>query len=332
MIKSIIQFVPALVASFAALLAAPILTQAEPAKYPYRVTATVGMVADIVKQVAGDKAAVVGLIGEGVDPHLYKATRDDVSQLLQADIIFYSGLMLEGKMSDTLERVAQSKPVFAVTSLIDKSFLLQPKEFLGHHDPHVWMDISAWALCVEAVAKALSQFDPKNSAYYNQNAKTYAAKCQELHVYGKKIMSTIPERSRVLITSHDAFNYLGRAYGLEVKGVQGISTESEAGLQDINNLVSYIVEHDVKAVFVETSVSQKNIRALIDGAKARGKEIKIGGELFSDAMGKPGTYEGSYLGMIDHNLTLIANALGGKAPAAGWQGMLQQVDQSKINP
>ncbi len=291
--------------------------------YPYKIGTTVGMVTDIVQRVAGDKAVVTGIIGEGVDPHLFTATRSDVQVLLQSDIILYVGLLLEGKMSDTLIRVASSgKPVYPVTELLSEEFLLQPEEFEGQYDPHVWMDAEAWGTAVEAVAGILSEFDPPNADMYKANAAEYLKEVVRLDDYAKKVVASIPEKKRVLITAHDAFNYFGKAYGIEVLGIQGISTESEAGLQDINNLVSYIVEKDIEAVFVETSVADKNIRALVEGAAARGHDVKIGGELFSDAMGEPGTYEGTYIGMIDHNATVIANALGGKAPKKGLNGKL----------
>jgi manganese/zinc/iron transport system substrate-binding protein len=294
-----------------------------PESYPYRVVTTVGMVTDIVKHVAGDKAAVTGLIGSGVDPHLYKPTRNDVIALQDAEIVFYSGLMLEGKMADTLEKIGRVKPVIPVTQRIDPSYLLTPPHLEGHPDPHVWMDPLAWAKCVEAVAEALSKWDPTNAEFYRANAESYVQTLQELHAYGKQAIATIPEKSRVLITSHDAFNYFGRAFGIRVLGLQGISTESEAGLQDINRLVDLIVNRNIRSVFIETSVSAKNIQALVEGARARGKDVTIGGELFSDAMGAPGTYEGTYVGMIDHNITTVTRALGGDAPARGMQGKLQ---------
>ena len=306
----------------AALLALAVPAHAAPRSYPYSIVATVGMVGDVVANVAGDKAKVTTVMGPGVDPHLYKPTRDDVAAMMRADAIFYSGLMLEGKMADTLVKLARGKPVHAVTEAIDEKFLLEPEDFGGHHDPHVWMDPSAWAKCVEAAGRALSEFDPANAATYAANAKAYAARCLELHEYGRKVLATIPEKGRVLISSHDAFNYFGRAFELKVMGVQGISTESEAGLQRINSLVDFIVENDVRAVFVESSVPPKNIEALVAGVKSRGRELRIGGELFSDAMGAAGTYEGTYLGMVDHNITLVARALGGEAPGRGWQGKL----------
>lgn len=292
--------------------------------YPYTAATTVGMVTDIVKQVAGDKAKVVGIIGEGVDPHLYKPTRNDVAALLEADVVFYSGLMLEGKMDDTLKKVeANGKFVRAVTSLIDKSFLLQPPEFAGHNDPHVWMAVPGWMKAVEAVAKSLGEYDPPNASYYNENAARYVEELKKLDAYARKSIASIPQSSRILITAHDAFNYFGREYGIEVRGIQGISTESEAGLQDINRLVEIIVKNHVKAVFVESSVAEKNVRALVDGAAARRESVTIGGSLYSDAMGAPGAYEGTYIGMIDHNVTIITRALGGDAPQKGMQGKLK---------
>jgi manganese/zinc/iron transport system substrate-binding protein len=280
------------------------------------------MVADIVRNVGGDHVAVSQIMGAGVDPHLYKVTRDDVQAIMTGDIVFYSGLMLEGKMIDTLVKVSRSKPVYAVTEMIEEQFLLEPADFAGHYDPHVWMDVSAWTKCVDVVANALCEFDPTHAADYRSNAESYRKQLLELHEYGRSAIATIPEKSRVLITSHDAFNYFGRAYGLEVQGVQGLSTESEAGLQRVNELVDLIVDKQVKAVFVESSVPRKNIEAIANGARSRGHEVAIGGELYSDAMGDEGTYEGTYLGMLDHNITLTTRALGGDAPAKGHFGKL----------
>lgn len=293
------------------------------AKKTYQVVATTGMVADIVRQVAGDKAKVEGLIGEGVDPHLYKPTRADVARLTEGDIIFYSGLLLEGKMTDVLENLAKDKPVHAVTSSIDKAFLLEPPEFEGHPDPHLWMDVQGWMKAVNVVTQALAEYDPPNAEYYKSNASAYLAQLELLDKYAKECFATIPQESRVMVTAHDAFNYLGRAYDIEVIGIQGISTESEAGLGDLNKLVDTLVNRKISAVFVETSVADKNVRALIEGAKARGFEVKVGGELFSDAMGPSGSYEGTYIGMIDSNVTTIVRALGGDAPEKGLNGKLK---------
>ena len=291
--------------------------------YPFRIAATTGMVADIVRQVAGDRGEVTSIIGEGVDPHLYVPTRSDVAALVEADIVFYSGLLLEGKMTDTLIRVARSgRPVHAVTELVDESLLLQPEEFAGHFDPHLWMDVSGWMQAVNAVTEALVAFDPAGTSGYRERGDGYTATLTELHDYARRVLGSIPEQQRILVTAHDAFNYFGRAYGLEVAGIQGISTESEAGLDRINRLVDLLVTRQVGAVFVETTIADRNVRALIEGAAARGHEVVVGGELYSDAMGLPGTYEGTYVGMLDHNVTTVARALGGAAPERGFQGRL----------
>ncbi len=289
---------------------------------PIQAVATVGMVADIVRNVGGSYVEVHQLLGAGVDPHLYKATRDDVQTIMAGDIVFYSGLMLEGKMTDTLVKVGRDKPVFAVTELIDPNELYEPEDAGGHYDPHVWMDVSIWSLCVDSVAKSLSEFNPPHAAEYQANADIYRKKLAVLHEYGVKSIQSIPGERRVLITSHDAFNYFGKAYQIEVYGIQGLSTESEAGLQRINELVDMLVARKIKAVFVESSVPRKNIEALVEGVRSRGHEVVIGGELFSDAMGASGTYEGTYIGMLDHNITLVARALGGEAPERGLNGEL----------
>lgn len=291
--------------------------------------ATVGMVRDVVANVGGELVEVESLMGEGVDPHLYKPTRDDVLKLSDADAVFYVGLHLEGRMTDTFKTLqAKGKPVFAVTELIDPSYVIQveDEEHGGEmeSDPHVWMDVAAWTKTVEAVANALSQMDPDNAETYQVNAAAYQQDLADLDAYGKSVMASVPEEQRYLVTAHDAFNYFGRAYGVDVVGVQGLSTESEAGVQDINRLVDLIVEKQIPAIFVETSVSDKNVRAIIEGAKARGHDVVIGGELYSDAMGETGTYTGTYQGMMDHNLTTIARALGGEAPEKGKDGNMTE--------
>ena len=302
--------------------AAPADSATDERTHPYRITATTGMVADVVRQVAGDRGTVVSIIGEGVDPHLYVPTRSDVAALMDADIVFYSGLLLEGKMTDTLIKVAGSRPVHAVTELVDEALLLQPAEFAGHFDPHLWMDVSGWTQAVHAVTEALVAFDPDGASGYRERAADYSATLGELHAYALRALGSIPEQQRMLVTAHDAFNYFGRAYGLEVAGIQGISTESEAGLDRINRLVDLLVTRRIAAVFVETTIADRNVRALIEGADARGHTVVVGGELFSDAMGQPGTYEGTYVGMLDHNVTTVARALGGEAPERGFQGLL----------
>ena len=291
----------------------------------YTVVATVGMVADIARAVAGDRAEVIGLMGSGVDPHLYKPTRSDVERMLAADVIFYNGLLLEGKMTDSLVRAATAgKKVSAVTELLDEQYLLEPAEFHGLYDPHVWMDPSAWVRAVEVVRDKLTEYDPDGEPVYDANAAAYTGQLAALERYAAGVLASVPEQQRVLVTAHDAFNYFGRRFGYEVVGIQGLSTESEAGVQDIERLVDMLVEREIGAVFVESTVSPRNINALVAGARAQGHTVVIGGKLFSDAMGDDGTYEGTYLGMIDHNATLIARALGGTAPERGMKGRLAE--------
>ncbi len=289
--------------------------------YPYKIGATVGMVGDIAKAVAGDRGEVTFVIGAGVDPHVYNPTRSDVATLLRSDIIFYAGLLLEGQMADVLVKVSRKRPVYAVTELLEPEYLIHDPQS-GHSDPHVWMDVRGWMKAVEVVTAALAEFDPANTEAYRANAAAYLKQLKALDDYARRAMASIPETQRVLVTAHDAFGYMGRAYQIEVMGIQGLSTESEAGLKDINRIVDELVRRRIPAVFVESSVSDKNVRALIEGAASRGHTVKIGGELFSDAMGPSGTYEGSYIGMIDHNVTVIARALGGEAPPAGMQDRL----------
>lgn len=296
-----------------------------PTEQRWNVVCTVGMVADIVSEVAGSRARVTGLMGTGVDPHLYKPTRSDVERLMEADLIFYNGLLLEGKMTDSLIRAATAgKRVHAVTELLDESALLEPEDLEGLYDPHVWMDPLAWAAAVEAVRDALIAFDPAGEPEYRANAESYLGELAELHAYAEQVLSSVPEGRRVLVSAHDAFNYFGRRYGFEVVGIQGLSTESEAGVRDIERLVDLLVDRGIGAVFVESTVPPRSVEALIAGARARGHEVRIGGELFSDAMGDAGTYEGTYIGMIDHNVTTIARALRGQAPTRGMRGLLAE--------
>ncbi len=285
--------------------------------------ATIGMVADLVRAVGGDDVAITTLIGEGIDPHLYNPTLADVKALDAADIIFYNGLMLEGKMEEVLSKQSSDgKPVHAIAEAVKnrQNFLLEDEE--GHTDPHVWMDVKAWTMALDEVTAALTAFLPQKKEAFTVRANAYKEKLTELDAYAQKTISSIPEESRFLITAHDAFGYLAQAYGIEVKGIQGISTESEAAIRDIEELVTFIVDQKIPAIFVESSLSDKNVKALIEGAQAKGQQVLIGGELFSDAMGPAGTYEGSYIGMIDHNVTTITNALGGQAPATGLNGNL----------
>jgi len=275
-----------------------------------RVTTTVGMVGDMVKNVGGDRVVVTSLMGPGVDPHLYKASEGDIARLSEADIIFYNGLVLEGKMGEILGKIRErGKPVIAIAESLDPSLLRSPPEFKGHHDPHVWFDVSLWAKTIAAVSNGLAELDPPNRAMYESNAASYRTQLETLHQECLQKIATIPREGRVLVTAHDAFGYFGRAYDVEVVGLQGISTSSEYGLKDVQRLVDLITERSVKAVFVESSVPTRSIEAVVEGCRAKRWDVKIGGQLFSDAMGAEGTPEGAYIGMVRHNVTVIVEAL-----------------------
>jgi manganese/zinc/iron transport system substrate-binding protein len=280
------------------------------AEQKIRVTTTTSMVTDLVKSVGGDRVNVQGLMGAGVDPHLYKATAGDILKLQQANIIFYSGLMLEGKMQDLFRQMAQKKKfVYAVTEKLDHAKLLTPPSFGGHPDPHVWFDVLLWRECVDTVAQRLTEYDPSGKSVYQKNAEKLKAHMAELHQWALKRAGELAKERRILVTSHDAFNYFGRAYGFQVVGLQGISTVTEAGVADMAKLVDFVKEQNVPAVFVESSVSHATIERISKDAG-----VKIGGEIFSDAMGTPGQKEGdydlgTYEGMIKHNLNTIVNAL-----------------------
>ncbi len=288
------------------------------------VVATTGMIGDVVRNVAGDLATVHTLMGEDIDPHLYRPTRADVARMQAADIIFYNGLLLEGRMGDTLVQIGRTKPVFAVSERVDESLLLDDEEYEEAFDPHLWMDVSLWMKAVDVIADALADVDPANADAFGANATAYRIQLEELDAYVRRIAATVPDERRVLITAHDAFGYFGNAYGFEVLGVQGMSTESEAGLDDVNSLVNFVVDRGITAVFAETTVPDRALSAVIEGAAARRHRVEIGGELYSDAMGARGTYEGTYIGMIDHNATTIVRALGGSAPERGLHGRLGQ--------
>ncbi len=272
------------------------------------ITTTIGQIADAVKIIAGDKAEVHSLMGPGTDPHLYKATQGDMEKLQEADIIFYSGLHLEGKMLDIFEKMNEQKPTYAIAESIEPEKLLAADGSKAY-DPHVWFDIDLWKTALKKAEEGLIKADPDNEQYYRENADAYFAEMDELKRFAEKEMAGIPEEQRVLVTAHDAFGYFGRAYDMEVMGLQGLSTDAEYGLGDVQALVDTLVTRNIKAVFVESSISERSINAVIEGAKEKGHTVSIGGELFSDAMGEEGTEEGTYLGMYRHNVDTIAKAL-----------------------
>ncbi|HEX8835019.1 MAG TPA: zinc ABC transporter substrate-binding protein [Abditibacteriaceae bacterium] len=276
---------------------------------PIKITVTTGMIADIVRNVGGERVQVTALMGPGVDPHLYKASQSDIAKLSDADIIFYNGLHLEGKMGEILERVGESKPVVPVSEKIDQKLLRTPPEFAGNPDPHVWFDVSLWMKATETVRESLVHFDAANKELYAKNAGVYLPQLQKLHNYAKAQIATVPKARRVLVTAHDAFGYFGRAYDIEVVGLQGISTAGEYGLNDVQRLVDSISKRRIKAVFVESSIPRRSIEAVVQGCKAKGHNVNIGGTLYSDAMGGAGTPEANYIGMVKHNVDTIVKAL-----------------------
>ena len=291
---------------------------------PLTVVATTGMIADAARAVAGDVAGVTALMGPGVDPHAYRQTRSDIVALSRADLVLWNGLYLEAQLERLMADLAARGPVVAVAEAVPADQRLADEDYSDRFDPHVWMDPDLWAIVVGAVRDALIAARPDAEALFRANADTHLAEVAALGAYAREVLASVPEPARVLVTAHDAFGYFGRAYGWRVEGIQGISTESEAGLARISELVDLLVTSRIGAVFVESSVSDRGLRALIEGAVARGHTVTIGGELYSDAMGAPGTYEGTWLGMIDHNVTTIARALGGTAPAEGRIGRLGQ--------
>ena len=277
---------------------------------PIRVVTTIGMITDIVQNVGGDRVNATGLMGPGIDPHLYKASEGDVTRLAGADLIFYNGLHLEGKMAGVLERMQDQVKTVAVTHDIDRAVLLAPPEFEGAYDPHLWFDVALWMKAVERVRDTLIEVDKASAELYRANTKNYLAKLEELHNYVTQQAERVSPDQRVLVTAHDAFNYFGRAYGFEVRGLQGISTAAEAGTADVQALVQFIVERRIPAMFVETSVPRRSIEAVQAAVKAKGFSVEIGGQLFSDAMGSSGTPEGTYIGMVRHNIdTIVASLL-----------------------
>lgn len=278
-----------------------------------QIVTTIGQIADMAEIVGGAHVEVHGLMGAGIDPHLYVASEGDVELLQNANIIFYNGLFLEAQMEEILKQIGERKPVVAVAENIDKGDLLPWAANAEHFDPHVWFDVKLWSKAVEAMRDTLVAQDAAHAAAYRANAENYLKELAELDAYVKSQAERVPAEQRILVTAHDAFNYFGRAYGFTVRGLQGISTASEAGTADVRDLADYIASQQIPAIFVESSVPIRNVEALQAAVKAQGFEVIIGGELFSDAMGNPGTPEGTYVGMVRHNIdTIVGALLGGK--------------------
>lgn len=273
-----------------------------------KVVTTTTMITDLVSIIGGDAIEVNGLMGAGVDPHLYKASEGDVTKLYEADIIFYNGLHLEGKLVDVFKKMKQKKQI-ALANKLPENRLIGSEYFASNYDPHVWFDISFFILFAEKVTKTLISEDSKNKLLYLENSKEFIRKLIDLEIELTQLIKKLPKENRILVTAHDAFNYFGASFGFQVVGLQGLSTATEAGVQDVQKLSEFIITNKIKAIFVESSVPKRTIEALIEAVNSKGHQVEIGGSLYSDALGNKGTYEGTYLGMYKHNVTTIVNAL-----------------------
>jgi manganese/zinc/iron transport system substrate-binding protein len=275
-----------------------------------KVVSTVGMINDVVRVVGGDRVEAVGLMGPGVDPHLYRATAGDVKKLEDADLVFYGGLELEGRMTDIFVKMAsRGTPTYAVSERVPATELREPPEFAGKHDPHIWFDVTLWRYAVESVRDGLAKLDPASAKTYQANAEAYLKELDSLHGYVQEQIAKVPPEQRVLVTAHDAFGYFGKRYGVEVMGIQGTSTATEAGAGALRTIADTISKRRVKAIFVESSVPKGTVEALQKAIQSRGWNVTIGGELFSDALGQEGTPEGTYIGMVRHNVDTLVKAL-----------------------
>ncbi|WP_370086714.1 metal ABC transporter solute-binding protein, Zn/Mn family [Ekhidna sp.] len=273
------------------------------------IVATTGMLYDAVINIAQDKVTAEAIMGPGVDPHLYKATQGDLAKLNKADLIVYNGILLEGKMGEILGKLGRQKPVVAAAESIPKEMLKSAVGYQDAYDPHVWFDVRRWKYAVKSISHALITLDSANQHFYEANTREYFQRLDSLDAYIKNRIAEIPEDHRILVTAHDAFVYFGDAYGMRVEGLQGISTVADFGLKDIADIIDLIIENNIKAIFVETSVSEKSINAVVTGCKEKGHAVRIGGYLYSDAMGEFGTEEGTYIGMFKKNVETIVEAL-----------------------
>lgn len=276
----------------------------------YHIVTTTTMLADAARVVGGDYVVVTGLMGPGIDPHLYKASAGDVGAMQKADMVVFTGLHLEGKMGKVFENLNKlNKKTVNVSNGVDEDMLLQSEDSSLAHDPHIWFDVSLWKDAVSELANGIKELDPEHSEEYENNLNKYLTELDELDAYIKNRALELDEEKRVLITAHDAFNYFGQAYGFQVKGIQGISTSSEAGTRDLRNLANFIVENEIKAIFIESSVPTKNIEALKEAVEAQGFDVKIGGELYSDSLGDEKSGDDTYIKTFTKNIDTIVDAL-----------------------
>lgn len=275
-----------------------------------QVVTTTTMITDLVKNIGGDKIDIQGLMGAGVDPHLYKASEGDVSKLFNADVIVYNGLHLEGKLEDVFEKMRQqNKKTIAVSDAIDKNTLIGSEYFASNYDPHIWFDITNWEIITQYIIDKFCELDADNSETYKTNGANYLKKLASLKIVITEEVNSLPLEKRILVTAHDAFNYFGKEFQFNVVGLQGLSTATEAGVKDVQRLASFIEEKNVNAIFVESSVPKRTVEALQEAVRAKGKEVAIGGTLYSDALGSTGTTEATYIGMYKHNVKIIVSSL-----------------------
>jgi len=304
-----------------------LLTLSAKASEKLTIVTTTGMIADTARIIGGEHVDVSNLMGSGVDPHAYRQTRSDIVKLSKADLVLWHGLYLEAQLEPLMEKLTKRGNVFAVAESVSTDQLLAHDDYEGQYDPHIWMNPEIWKQVANEINRIFAEAKPESANLFEHNLQLFVKELDALQDYSKAQLAKIPTEQRILVTAHDAFNYFGDAYDFEVLGIQGLSTESEAGIRRIQEMVDFLVERKLGAVFVETSVSDRNIQALIEGAAAKGHKVIIGGALFSDAMGPAGTYEGTYIGMIVHNITTISKALGADVPAQGMQGRL--IDATK---
>ena len=276
---------------------------------PLHIVTTTGIIEDCVKQIVGDSAEVSSIMGPGTDPHVYKPTPGDIELLDNADVIICNGLHLEGKMAEMLDKYAKEKPVLKVSDGIDEKDIIKSADFADSYDPHIWFDTKIWMKGLYYITEELKKLDSLSAEYFGNNYDRYHAEIAVTDMWVASQLDSIDTNQRILITSHDAFSYFGRRYDIEVRGIQGISTLSEVGLKDISEMVDFLIERQIKSIFVETSTSDKTAKSIVDGCRAKDFTVELKGPLYSDALGEPDSEGGTYIGMIKSNVTMIVNGL-----------------------
>lgn len=274
------------------------------------VVTTIAQIGEPLSVIGGAYVEVETLMGPSIDPHLYQPTQSDIATLDKADIIFYNGLNLEANMVDAFESIKKTKSVLAVGEVISETDLLEDEDNRRQPDPHIWFDLDLWQQALDAAVEELKSYAPEYATVFEENKQAYFAELATVKEEATKL-ADIPESQRILVTAHDAFGYFGKMYHIEVIGLQGLSTESEVSIFDINETIKIIKENQVPAIFVESSINPDSIEAVIEGARSDGVKLELGGELYSDAMGEAGTEQGTYIGMYRYNVDTIYQALSG---------------------